>query len=221
MPTAGNPNLWAKAFPSKLIPDIVALVEGSWATFNQPQPSDLEVPITRLFRCHMATRKNSLRTLPVRIERESVEDDLAAGVEMGRIDIRFVYVLNCREDVYFAFECKRLNVPPKSTKKPSKPPRTLAVDYVERGMMRYVTGQYGAALRHGGMIGFVMNGDGAAASNSVRRAIASRKKTLRMKDKDTLASSTLVPSRSAVKETIHHLDKRRVFRIHHVFLPVS
>ena len=217
MPTAGNPNFWARAFPTKFIPEILALIEESWGTFDAPNSSELEVPLALRFCCHLRLRKNALRSLPMWIERESVEDDLEAAKEKGRIDIRFVSAGNCREEIYFAVECKRLSVPIKK-KNASK---SLAADYVEKGMMRYVSGQYAAAVRHGAMVGFVMDGDVAKAIDSVKTAVVRRRKKLKMQATQTLASSTIAPGRPAVKETFHRLAKGRLFRIHHVFLSVA
>lgn len=216
MPVGGTPNFWSRAFPSEIIPQIVELVEDSWQTFDQPKKKDIETRISRRFRCHLVLRKNALRTLPVRILREDPEDDFEAGTEKGRVDIRFVHVSSCREDVYFAFECKRLNVPSGKMNKP----KALSADYVKKGMMRFVKGQYAAVMRHGGMIGFVMNGDVGHAIAAVKRNVLREGKSLKMRPKQTLCGSMLVPGRPHVQETFHKLGSRS-FRIQHVFLRVA
>ena len=214
MPVGGVPKLWSRAFPAEIIPQIIGLVEDSWQTFDQPAARELEPRITRRFRCHLVLRKNALRALPVRILREDPEDDFGSGTEKGRVDIRFVHAFNCREDVYFAFECKRLNVPS------GKSHKALSADYVKKGMMRFVTGQYAAVMRHGGMIGFVMNGDVAHAIGAVKKNVLRECKALKMRSKQTLCGSMLVQGKPHVQETFHRLGNR-TFRIQHVFLRVA
>jgi hypothetical protein len=214
MPVAGTPNLWSSAFPTGIIPQIVELVETSWETFDQPKKKEIETRISRRFRCHLVLRKNALRNLPVRITREDPEDDFEQGTEKGRVDIRFVYAFNCREDVYFAFECKRLHVPA------GKSHKSLATEYVKEGMMRFVTGQYASKLRHGGMIGYVMSGDIKKAVEKVKKSVVKERKSLKMQARHSLSGSLLVHGKPQVQETFHHLGGR-VFRIQHLFLRVA
>jgi hypothetical protein len=150
----------------------------------------------------------------VRIQREDPEDDFERGEEKGRIDIRFVYAFNCREDVYFAFECKRLNLPSGKSKK------SLATEYIEEGMMRFVTSQYASALRHGGMLGYVMNGDIDGAMATVKRSVSSRTNRLKMTPRQSLCRSMLIPDNPHVRETFHKLGSR-VFRLQHLFLSLG
>ncbi len=213
MPVIGDPQQWSAAFPRTLIAPIVGLVVRSWETFDKPNRKDREVLITRRFRSHLIQRKNALRVLPVRIEREAVEDDTESGEERGRIDLRFTAASSCREDVYFAFECKRLNVP---TKRGCK---TLAREYVDQGMMRFVRGQYASRLRHGGMIGYVMNGDCSRAVGSLDRFVRDQRTSLMALRPYGLSESLVVRANPSVRQTYHQLSNRS-FHIHHVFLPV-
>lgn len=193
------------------MPEVLELIVDSWQTFTpKPGVSELEVPITRRFRVHLVKRKNYLRTLPIRIERESVEDDLITGVERGRIDIRFTHAMSCREEAYFAFECKRLGVPSKSGRK------SLAAAYVTQGMTRFVMAQYSEGHKHSGMIGYVIDGRLSPIMDSLNSRINSDAARLGM-----IKPARLEPSRLAkakvVKETRHRVGKRR-FRLHHILL---
>ncbi|MFI5394012.1 MAG: hypothetical protein ACHQ9S_00640 [Candidatus Binatia bacterium] len=214
MPVSGDPRLWLDSFSPGLIPQIIQLVLTSWDAFEKPGRSEKEVPITRRFRSFLKRRKNALRELPVRIDRESVEDDPNTGNERGRIDIRFTEGYSCREEVYFAFECKRLNVPTKTGC------RSLAREYVTQGMMRFVTAQYAAGLEHGGMIGYVLDGNVGKAVAAVDHSISTAGRKLKMRAPLRLRESLLIPGRRDVRETSHHLSDR-MFRIQHVFLRVS
>ena len=69
--------------------------------------------------------------------------------------------------IYFCLECKRLNVVVNGIKRPG------GSDYVVHGMARFVSGQYASAVRHGGMLGYVLDGNipGAIANvESIRTA---------------------------------------------------
>src|ERR1700730_16608690 len=109
--TLGDTTLWSETFPDHLVPRIIDLVLETWETFPKPAQDDLEVPITRRFK-HSLKQAKDYRRLPVRIEREPAEDHPTTGVELGRIDLKFAPAGSAREEVYFAFECKRLNAVP-------------------------------------------------------------------------------------------------------------
>lgn len=151
MNVVGDASLWSDLFPDWLIPEILDLVISAWEAFDKPQPGDHEVAITMRFRSELVRHK-LLRKLPLRIDREIPEDDLLVGQEKGRIDLRFIH--GYQEGVYFAFECKRLNVLSKEGKR-----TPLAGEYVRAGMMRFITSQYAVGLDQGGMLGYVMDSD--------------------------------------------------------------
>ncbi|MFP4121718.1 hypothetical protein [Coleofasciculus sp.] len=208
----GNLDPWADTFPRGLIPEILEMVVSEWASFPQPNSNDHEVPITRRFRLVLIQSKN-IKKLPVRIDREIPEDNFETGEEVGRIDLRFTH--GYREDVYFTFECKRLNIIRKDNQRES-----LATQYVEEGMMRFITSQYASGLLNGGMIGYIMNGDIKTALQAVNRGVESRCQELRINPPSGLCTSSLIPTNTQVKETLHNLESRKL-TIHHVFLPVQ
>ncbi len=201
---------WAEVFPEELVPRIIDLVWTTWDTFPKPSPNEHEVPITRRFRCALKQAKDYIR-LPVRIDREPAEDDPATAQELGRIDLRFSPAGSALEEVYFAFECKRLNATENGTRRPR------ASEYVAEGMMRFVTGQYAAAMRHGGMIGYVLDGDCDHAIRLVGQNIDANKVALRMQN-GGLAESSLRQDNAMILETMHDLGRAEIFRLHHLFL---
>src|SRR5947209_2539808 len=119
----GDAKIWSDTFPDELIPRVLDLVTETWEVFDKPGPVDREVSITQRFK-HALKQAKDLRVLPVRIELEPAEDHPVTGEELGRIDLKFVPAVSAREEVYFAFECKRLNVVENGTR------RTLAPEYV-------------------------------------------------------------------------------------------
>ena len=211
----GDPDPWAGIFPQGLIPNILHLVVSVWAGFTKPKPYEHEVPITRRFRAALVQEKNVQRKLPVRILREVVEDDLKTGDELGRIDMVFLSSQSCREDVYFAFECKRLNVIFETGLD------TLASKYVSKGVMRFINEQYASEMVAGGMIGYVMNNDLDGAIKAVHNSIKNQSKNLMTKSLAGLTDSSFWPTDKQIKESYHYLRNNRRFVIHHVFLPLS
>ncbi|QYX32446.1 hypothetical protein [Sphaerospermopsis torques-reginae] len=211
MAIIGNSNLWADTFPDDLIPDILDLVLSAWEVFRKPKIDDHEVPITKRFRATLRQQRDLVR-LPVRIDREIPEDD-SEGNEKGRIDLVFTSVQRISEDVYFSFECKRLNIVSNNGKRES-----LAKDYVVDGMMRYITSQYASGLLSGGMIGYIMNSDSKTAIKAVDKAIYTRCKELRISPPKGLCESSIRENHAQIKETKHILPRQ--FVIHHLFLPL-
>lgn len=208
----GDAEIWSDTFPEDLIPRMLDLVVETWHPFRKPATTDHEVPITRRFK-HALKQAKDFRRLPVRIEREPAEDDPDTGEELGRIDLKFLPAVSALEEIYFAFECKRLNATIGGSR------RTLATEYVTEGMMRFVTGQYSSAVDSGGMIGYILDGESGGAIGGVGQNIASRRTELRMSASAGLEGSGLHPDNPLIRQTDHTLSAQRHFRIHHIFLP--
>ena len=209
MTVVGDPGMWSDTFPDHLVPRILDLVMETWEAFEKPAPTDHEVPITRRLRRALKQAKDYKR-LPVRIERESAEDDPITGEELGCIDLKFLPAMSALEEVYFAFECKRLNILENGKR------RTLAPEYVMEGMMRFVTGKYASVMRHGGMLGYVLDGRCNDAIRLVKNNIRKRCDELQLDIDSLLVQSRLRPNNLMIWETGHRLS--RSFLLHHVFL---
>ena len=152
------------------------------------------------------------RRLPFAIWWESPELDDERAVEKGRIDLRFSH--GYREKVYFAVECKRLNVMSAGKR------RSLAMAYVEEGMMRFITGKYARSLDKGAMLGYVMDARVADAVEAVRHAVEPRRCQLQMPQRGSLVSSRFRSKAATVKETNHDVDEM-AFLIYHIFVSCS
>lgn len=210
MATGGASNPWADTFPVDLLPSLFDLIMESWKTFPQPSPHDLEVPITKRFCVHLENNKDRSIHL-FRIDWDpNVLDETATN--RGRIDIRITHGYVAKE--YFSFECKRLNETDKKGKWSS-----LAGKYIDEGVMRYISGQYSGG-EHGGMIGYVMDGDIVEAIKRVDGAIENRKEQLCITGTAELRQSSIRPECQQTKET-KHLTKNGRFTVHHIFLPIT
>jgi hypothetical protein len=207
----GDAWIWSDTFPEELIPRLLDLVTDTWVSFEKPGASDHEVPITRRFK-HALKQAKDFQRLPVRIERELAEDHPITGEELGRIDLKFLPAVSALEEVYFAFECKRLSAVVGGIR------RSLAPEYITEGMMRFITGRYASAGYHGGMIGYVLDGTGNEVISIVDQNIRSRLAQLRMTPPAGLRESGFRPGNRLIRETHHSLVPRRRFSLHHVFL---
>ena len=81
----------------------------------------------------------------------------------GRIDMALL--VDRDHERYLAYECKRLNVVQEGSRS------SLATPYVREGVARFVTEQYAEGLPVGCMLGYVMDGDVAAAQTKVQGAL--------------------------------------------------
>lgn len=206
MVTSGSPAQWADFFPEDLVPDALILILSSWEDIDKPLSDEHEVSITERFLL-VLRRDKALRRLPFAIDREIWIDDEDAK-DNARVDLRFMH--GYREDVYLAFECKRLNVTYDSGFRPE------ASKYVHQGMKRFVEQKYARGLRHGGMIGYVMDGDVDAAVSRIQDQLEDHMPVLLLQVSN-LAPSSLVSGNTNIRETVHHRSGTS-FRIHHLFL---
>lgn len=108
--------------------------------------------------------------------------------------IDFVLTIGNDENVYLACECKRLNVPYKSGT------RSLVGEYVDDGLMRFVTGQYSNGLPLAMMLGYVMNARLDRARRGLARAMTVRSKVIQIK---SAMDGPAVPGRPLRFTTTH------------------
>lgn len=207
----GALNDWIDLLDS-YIPDIVALIFDTWPTLPPPAGDELEDAITKEL-CHALRRSRAARALPFRIDFQYVELDPAAGQEEGRLDISFSPPVP-REDIYFALECKRLNV-----REMNNTIRPYHSEYVKFGMVRFVSGQYGPLVHSGGMLGYVLDGEVDYAINGVEANIRKSHVALGMIAPGTFLRSSVRPTDSYMRQTEHRPPSRAsAFTIHHLFV---
>ena len=210
----GDGRLWKKdLFPEELIPEILELVITSWETFEKPARFDHEVTISKAFKEWIRAQKNLREDLPFQIFRELPISNTQTE-EDGRIDIFFAYMGTSREDIYFAFECKRLRIPYPSGLD------TNNSDYVgDQGMMCFVSGKYSRNVANAGMIGYVMDGKANLAIISLGKLIKRKRSALKLRENTGLQHSLIMLNCQNVRETTHILSDKQL-KIHHLFLAV-
>ncbi len=211
MRSLGTPDHWLDLFAA-LVPDILELVRSTWTTMPALAPDALEDPTTEEL-CRRLRQSRTAAKLPFRIDIQMAEIGDSPDADQGRMDIVFSPLLPT-EVIYFCLECKRLNVMKAGTT------RAYATEYVAHGMMRFVTGQYASNVQHGGMLGYVLDGDVAAAIDRVSAAIGTRCEDLGMDRPCTVIQSSVRTTDPSTMETRHRRGpSREPFVIQHLFSP--
>jgi hypothetical protein len=126
-----------------------------------------EDPITRSLIMHLRSDP-IIRDAPIHIESQLEllpDDPQAAPKPLGYLDI-CIRFLTGTDKLYLAMECKRLNVIRAQNRL-----ATQAGEYVEMGMMRFVSGQYSPTWPLGAMLGYVMDGNMQTAYIAIRHQI--------------------------------------------------
>ena len=199
----------------RMLPDILRLVVEVWTGMPKPFSDDKEDQITELL-CRALRNNRTVRDLPFYIQIQMVELDPAAGQELGRLDISFMPTGlpgAPNESIYFCLECKRLNVVISGKKRPG------GSEYVVHGMARFVNGQYASAVRHGGMLGYVLDGDVIGAITNVESNVKTQHVSLCMEPPGTLHPSSVLAEVSTARESLHSRTGESIrFRLHHLFM---
>ena len=213
MRSLGAPDDWLDLI-SSLVPDILELVRSTWQTMPPLAPAALEDPTTEEF-CRRLRQSRTSAKLPCRIDIQMVELGESADADQGRMDIVFSPLLPT-EVVYFCLECKRLNV----TKSGST--RSYATEYVIHGMMRFITGQYASQVQHGGMLGYVLDGNVPGAIKRVSAVIGRRCEELGMERPCSVLRSSIRTADASARETRHRRGPNGDrFVIQHLFPPLT
>ena len=194
MSVYGNAEQWQDLLDS-LVPDIVELILAAWQTMPPIPPDSKEDPVS-LELCRQLRAQRALSELPLSVHTQTVELNEDADIDDGRIDLTF-HPLVPSEEIYFALECKRVNV-----LQPNGKIRRYFAEYVTLGLTRFVTGQYSRAVRHGGMLAFVLDGDVNAASEGILRNIIAKRNEVALLDEE-VGPSRFAPGNECIRETTH------------------
>lgn len=207
----GNLNAWLPHFRG-LEERIAEAVETAWPVCIAPLQSKKnamthEDHITE----HLVNSLIRTKRVPGRI---AYQYTLLAEDGNGNVsapsNIDFVLTIGDHEDVYLACECKRLNVRYKTGV------RALVGEYVDEGLMRFVTGQYANGLPLAMMLGYVMNAKTDVARRGVKRIMALRSTTIRLQSE---RDAPVVSGRPIRFYTTHACVPGHVIEVVHTFLP--
>ncbi len=207
----GSADQWIELVDSQ-IPDILELVVQTWESMPAPTGDDREDAITNKL-CRALRRSRDSVQLAFRIDTQLVELDPAEGESEGRMDIVFSPTVP-REDIYFCLECKRLNVLSSCGSV-----RPYFAEYVVKGMVRFITGQYAASVPAGGMLAYVLDSQVDTAIAGILANIENNKALLGVKGVVEFRPSQSLPHDPRVRETVHlRGTDESEFLIHHLFM---
>ena len=210
MSPVGDSSQWDDLFEQELIPTILALVLAAWDQLPVLAEDEREDNVTNKLYAAMKNGKDRQRH-PFLIQLQNAEFHSPTETIIGWKDI--VFYPSYDEEVYFCLEAKRLNA------FVSGRSESLASEYVSEGMQRFVDRKYSPHVRHGGMLGYVLDGDIARAVNNVTNCIRLHEANLRMDSPGELQPSMIRPQDDNVKESHHRREQEAVvFRLHHLFV---
>jgi hypothetical protein len=207
---AGDSADWDDFFQQSLIPAVLALVVDAWNRMEKPEQTANEDEIsTRLFTALITGKDRNRHAFLIRYQDVEVDTDLTKVT--GKKDI--VVFPSTFEEIYFCLEAKRLHARISGVR------RSLAAEYVREGMQRFVDGKYSRFVRHGGMLGYVLDGQVDRAISNVERNIQAHARELGIAIPSRFLPSSVRPNDSCAKETHHRRShETTVFRIHHLFM---
>lgn len=207
-----GPHEFRKLFPTGYIPIILTNIFLAGETLRKKTPTEIENKLTRRFGVKMNQLPEFRRgPLSLYLQPELPPLDPDSDSPEGYVDI----LISCGygSETYFAIEAKRLRV--RSVKGKMDAGND---DYVNKGMMRFVSGQYAPYMTTGAMLGYVYDSDLQKACSGVGRYIQGKIKELRLLPPEKMKRSSLFATEE-VYETHHDLSIRK-FCIYHVFLGV-
>ena len=207
----GNFDLFADTFPPTLLPWVFQIVLTEWNNFPRTTRNPLENRITKRFVGHLQYSQET-RQLPFTFEALVKLVDAKKDTETGELDIRVIH--GQRSRVFFAFECKKLNVI-HNGKYASQAGKYVGKD----GMGCFLSGQYYGGSDCGGMIGYVMDNNVKKAIMAVNKALKLYKEALRIKKPVKLRVSSLVHEENYPCYETTHMTIANDFTIYHVILP--
>jgi len=182
---------------------ILQCVEEVWpscALAFSEEENPLENAITRRLVYSLQGNKK-LRSLYMIIPQYNLLDENSYGVviDKGFIDIALFASGDALYDVYLAIECKRLNV--------GQTRQSLAKDYTEKGVMRFVLEQYAQELPVGIMLGYVLDGDIAFSQERILNKIEEVAADLKLAEHTDWEDRTLttIHNRATRIKMIHRL----------------
>lgn len=197
-------------FPQNHIPTVLDSLLEAGVTLRKKTANDHENWISRrLYRRVIRIFPFRDGPLDIRLQPEIVATDSDENRASGQVD--FLVSCGLGAEIYFAIEAKRLRVRSTSGKMDAGND-----DYVNDGMMRFVTGQYAPFMNTGAMLGYVYDGDINKARSGVASYIAGEATTLSLMGRFVRSS---ILSQKLIDETQHAL-KNRSFTIYHLFLAV-
>jgi hypothetical protein len=211
--TAGDSSEWQGFIDGGGVAAVLALTLDAWQHITPPAHDEREEAVSiRLYAAMVKKQDRQVHRFLIRYEDVEVDVDLAK--ETGRKDI--VFFPGHDGSYYYCLEAKRLNARVNGVMK------SLADEYVKEGMQRFVDGKYSRRVQHGGMLGYVLDGDVTRAMKNVLKNIQDNSSLLGMAYPGTWTDSAHRPADPHAKESVHrHAGEGSSLYIQHLFVSAA
>lgn len=211
MPESHAATDFVNLFPAEDIPRIIQNILMCVDTLSRKFPGEKENDLTKRLYKDLCRNPEYRRGPIVPLWESWLVNLTESDPEItGRADILFL----CGGlETYFLIEAKRLFVT-----YPAGGKKHLVTDYINDGMMRYLTGQYASKMTEGAMLGYVCDSTIPVAKKALSSEVAKESVKLRLSKTGAWQTSSLavIPP---VDETRHDLDDR-TFTIYHILTGV-
>ena len=210
--TNSSASFFHNIFPEGFAGEVMHLILQTWNNDLHLQENVRhETCITAVFRdalidAYEKTGRNWFITL------EEPITDPNTGQEQRRNDLRFYPPAHHGQRIFFTVECKRLNVSTASGFS------SLISEYINEGMMRFVTEAYSHNHPKGGMIGYVMDANVVKAMTRLKDKITENSNRLQLcPQQGTKIPSSILKDYPYSVDTYHTRTSGK-FVIHHLLL---
>lgn len=199
-------------FPSEDTPRIIQNILTCIGTLSRTFPGEKENDLTKSLYKNLCRNHEYLRgPIAPYLEVPVVVIDDDEPEITGRADI--IFTCGKGLETYFPVEAKRLYVT-----YPSGKTASLVKDYINDGMMRYVTGQYASKMSEGAMLGYVCDSAIPVAKKALTAEVAKEAVKLRLAKSGAWHTSSIEVT-TPVDETCHDMDDRS-FTMYHILAKV-
>ena len=165
----GNPAAWLRQYRSldrRMMALVATLWRGCIANLPvQPDEDAITIQLVDVLSRHPGARR--LGVIEYQFEPFGHRPD---GIAYSKGKIDMAVLLDRTRRQYLTYECKRLNV----TRGGGR--RSLATQYVMKGLYRFITEQYAEGLPVGCMLGYVLDGDVPFARAKIIEALRRKKR---------------------------------------------
>lgn len=199
-------------FPEEDTPRIIQNILACIGALSRTFPGEKENDLTKRLYKDLCRNPEYLRgPIAPYLEVPIVVIDDEEPEITGRADI--IFTCGKGLETYFPVEAKRLYVT-----YPSGKTASLVKDYINDGMMRYVTGQYASKMSEGAMLGYVCDSTVPVAKKALSASVDKEAAKLRLAKSGAWQTSSIAVTPS-VDETRHDLDGRS-FIMYHILTEV-
>ena len=208
----GDSRVWLSAFQNYEQQAIDCITTAWPQVLEGINSTSIENEITRTL-CFWLRKDRRLRDIGVLIPFHYLLELNANKIADAPSEIDFSIQIGDDPDHYLAFECKRINVEFPSGKK------SLIYEYIEEGLMRFITLKYAPKVPLACMLGYVSDGDLISASTKLEKGLL--KHSTKTKQNGALTSLSNSSSLSTTCCSHHQRNDGRFIEIRHTLLGIS